>query len=394
MTSEEIIATSKNYLIENYGRLPFVALRGEGAYLWDAENKPYIDLFAGFGAGGVAGHCHPQVVEAISKQASTLLSHGNLFTNAPQALLAKKLISHSFPGKVFFCHSGAEADEAALKLVRKVSDGKRYKIISFENCFHGRTMGGLSLCPPTFHNGFGPMLEGNINIPFGDLDKLRAVIDAQCAAVFLEPIQGEGGLNVPTEEFVRGVRDICDEAGLLLVCDEVWTAPARTGKWFAYQHFGIEPDVITLAKALGGGAPLAACVVSEKWAEVLGPGMHGCTMGGNPLCSAAGLATLSLIEKEGLVERANLLGQQISANFSDASLSSISETRGRGAMWGIQLSSNLEAREVMLACLEHGIIVGTAKHNVLRLAPPLTVEMDLLKKGVGVLIDTIVRLER
>ena len=389
MTSEEIIKKSQDFLIENYGRLPFAAARAEGAFLWDADDRRYVDLFAGFGAGGVSGHCHPKVLEALNQQAGTLLSHGNLFTSGPQAELAEKLIAHSIPGKVFFCHSGAEANEAALKLARRVSNGKRYKIVSFENCFHGRTLGGLSLCPPSFQEGFGPMLQGNIHIPFGDLDALRASIDDLCAAVFLEPFQGEGGVNVPSEEFMQGVRNVCDEAGLLLVCDEVWTAPARTGKWFAYQHFGIEPDIITTAKALGGGTPLAACIAAEKWADVLNPGSHGCTLGGNPLCAAAGLAVLRMIEEENLIDRANIVGERISGLVSSASLANVSDLRGKGAMWGLQLSEEVPAREVMLRCLERGIIVGTAKQNVLRLAPPLTIELELLGDSIKAVLDII-----
>ena len=304
MTSNaELADLTSRYLIENYGRLPVAMVRGRGARIWDADGREYIDFFAGFGGGGVAGHCHPKVVEAIKAQAETLLSHGNLFTSAPQVALARAITEHAFGGKVFFCHSGAEAAEAALKLARLAAGEGRYKVISFHHCFHGRTMGALSLTPQRFQEGFEPMLPGNVKVDYGDLEAVRSVADDETAAIFVEPIQGEGGVNVPTVEFMQGLRALCDEKGLLLVCDEVWTAPARTGRWFGYQHFDIAPDVMTLAKALGGGVPVGACVAAPKYADVLGPGKHGCTMGGNPLCAAAGVACKKPARNEKRVKR-------------------------------------------------------------------------------------------
>ncbi len=371
-------------LIENYGRLPIVMQRGEGPFIFDNTGKRYIDFFVGFGGGGVAGHCHPRVVEAIQKQSETLLSHGNLFSNEPQVLLAEKLVEHSFPGKVFYCHSGAEADEAALKLCRRAAGEGRYKIIAFHGCFHGRTMGGLSLCPPSFQESFEPMLAGAIHVPFGDLNAVEEAIDDHCAGIFVEPIQGEGGVNVPSPEFLQGLRDICDKNKLLLVCDEVWTAPARTGKYFAYQHFGIEPDVITVAKALGGGTPLAAVIARENVQDVLTPGTHGCTMGGNPLCTAAGLATLKLIEDEKLDRRAEQKGQEILEALQGSS-PLIKNIRGKGLMLGLELSEEVAARDVMLNCIESGLLVAPAKQNVLRLAPALTTPDGVFEEALAIL---------
>ena len=346
MNQKETLSLSSTYLIENYGRLPISMHRGENSYIWDADGRRYIDLFVGFGGGGTGGHCHPKISTAIKTQADILLSHGNLFTNELQTRLAEKIISKSFSGKAFFCHSGAEADEAAIKLVRKAAGPERYKIISFENCFHGRTMGGLSLTPRSFQEGFDPMLEGNAMVPFGDLSAVQNVIDAETAGIFVEPIQGEGGINVPTAEFMKGLRALCDSHGLLLICDEVWTAPAKTGKWFAYQHFGIVPDVITLAKSLGGGLPVAACIAAEKWADVLGPGSHGCTMGGNPLCTAAALASLELIEEENLVERAKTLESDIRDFFKSEAIPCVQEVRGKGVLLGVKLDDSVPVKPI------------------------------------------------
>ena len=387
----DLVARSEAVLVPNYGRLPFAMVRGQGAVLVDADGKEYVDFFAGFGGGGVAGHCHPAIVEALTRQACKLLSHGNLFTNEPQVDLAERITRHGFGGKVFFCHSGAEANEAAVKLVRlaarggeRTSDGP-FKIISFENCFHGRTMGGLSLTPPSFQAGFEPMLPGNVQVPFGDLAAVERVVDDRTAGVFVEPIQGEGGMNLPTVEFMQGLRKLCDDRGLLLVCDEVWTAPARTGRWYAYQHYRIEPDVMTLAKAVGGGTPVAAMVAAPRWADVLQPGTHGCTMGGNPLCAAAGAAAMKLIEDENLCDRSAKLGERIVTQLSAADLPGVTEIRGKGLMIGLQLDETRDVKTLMQSCHKRGLLVCLAKHNVLRLAPPLTIDEDLLARGMDVL---------
>ena len=386
-TNAELVELTSKYLIENYGRLPVAMARGRGAKIWDADGREYIDFFAGFGGGGVTGHCHPKVVAAIKAQAETLLSHGNLFTNAPQVELARSITEHAFGGKVFFCHSGGEAGEAALKLVRLAAGEGRYKIISFNQCFHGRTMGTLSLTPERFQKGFKPMLPGSLQVDIGDVEAVRAAVDDETAAVFVEPIQGEGGVNIPSVEFMQGLRALCDEKGLLLVCDEVWTAPARTGKWFAYQHYDIAPDVMVLAKALGGGLPVGACVAAPKWADVLGPGKHGCTMGGNPLCAAAGAACMRLIEEEDLVARAAETGRQIMDLVRGAGIGRVKDVRGKGMMIGIELDA--PARDVFLAAMEGGLLVCYAGQSVLRLAPPLTIAADELSAGMDILIEVL-----
>ena len=386
---DTIVERSQKVILENYGRYPIAMIRGEGSLLWDSSGTRYLDFFVGFGAGGIGGHCHPQISEAIRAQASRVLSHGNLFTNEPQTLLAEKLVEHAFAGKVFFCHSGAEANETALKLMRLAADEHAHKIICFEHSFHGRTMGGLSLTPSSFQKGFEPMLPGAVRLPFGDLEAVKNSIDEETAGIILEVIQGEGGINEASPEFVRGLRALCDEHQILLVVDEVWTSPARTGKWFAHQYYDIVPDAMTLGKALGGGVPLAACLVSSRWSDVLGPGTHSCTLGGNPLCTAAGLATLELVEEAQLVSRARKKGDDIIQTLRDARIPCIKEIRGKGAFIGIELSEDIAASEVAKKCLEKGLLIASAKNNVIRLAPALTIEEDILEEGLSILFEVL-----
>ena len=401
-TQEQLLQAMNQRLMPNYGPRMRAMVRGAGSRIWDADGKEYIDFFVGFGGGGVTGHCHPDVVQAVCDQAHKLMSHGNFFTNEPELELAQMILDHSFPGKVFFCHSGTEANEAALKLVRLAAGPGRYKIISFLSGFHGRTMGALSLTSEKYQVGFEPMLAGNVQVPYGDLEAVAAAVDDETAGIFVEPIQGEGGVFVPEKSFMQGLRKLCDDKGLLLVCDEVWTSPARTGRWFAHQHFGITPDVMTLAKALGGGAPVAACVASTKYQDVLGPGKHGCTLGGNPLCTSAALAAMRLIQRRGLVERSQLLGEQIRGRIQDAAIPCVKAIRGLGLMIGLELDR--PAKEVFTAALDAGLFICMARESVIRLDPALTVgEEDLdaglailgqdgIKDGVGNLVGDLIRM--
>ena len=377
------IEKTKQYILSNYGRFPISMSKGKGAEIWDETAKRYVDLFAGFGACGVTGHSHPEIVKAVIEQTKELQCHGNYFTNSKQALLAEKIINHSFAGKVFFCHSGAEANEAAIKLVRKAT-GKQ-EIICFHNSFHGRTLGSLSITPESFHKGFEPMLSGALRANYNDLESVKSLISDKTAAIYLEPIQGEGGVNVPSIEFMQGIRELCDKHNLLLVCDEVWTSPARTGEMFAYQLFNITPDVMTLAKAIGGSLPLGACVISDKYADVLGPGTHGCTMGGNPICAAAALASMELIEKENLVSKTKELGDYIVANLKEKNLSKIKDIRHKGLMIGLELSSDVVNSEIVKQGLEKGLFVAGAKNNVLRIAPPIVIKKGILDEGLEIL---------
>lgn len=389
MTQLELIELSNEYLIPNYGARIRAMVRGEGSRIWDADGNEYLDFFAGFGANGVVGHCHPKIVQAVKDQAEKLFAHGNLFTSQPQVELARMITQRAFGGKVFYCHSGAEANEAAIKLVRLAAGPGRYKIISFNNCFHGRTMGGLSLTPESFQKGFEPMLPGSVKVDYGDLAAVAEIIDDETAAIFVEPIQAEGGLNVPSKEFMQGLRKLCDEKNLLLVCDEVWTSPARTGKWFAYQHYDIEPDVMTLAKAIGGGLPVGVCVAAPKWADVLGAGKHGCTMGGNPLCMAAAVAAMKLIEEENLIEQAVDKGEKITRAIRQAKIPCVKEVRGLGLLIGMELDEARPAKDVMTACMERNLLICPAKNNVIRLAPPLIISNAEIDAGLKILIDVL-----
>jgi acetylornithine/N-succinyldiaminopimelate aminotransferase len=386
-TQAQIVEATKQYLIPNYWRLPIAMVRGQGSRIWDADGKEYLDFFAGFGLGGVAGHCHPQITAVVVQQAQTLTACGNYFTNEPQVELAAAIAEHGFGGKVFFCHSGAEANEAALKLARAAAGAGRYKIVSFHNCFHGRTMGALSLTPEKFQKGFEPMVPGNVKADLNDLASVEAAVDAQTAGVIVEPIQGEGGMNMPTPAFMQGLRALCDQKKILLIVDEVWTAPARTGKWFAYQHYGIVPDAMTLGKAIGGGLPVGACVAAPKWADVLQPGSHGCTGGGNPLCSAAGAAAMRLIASEDLVGRSARKGAEIMDAVRRAQLPVVRNVRGFGLMIGIELTR--PGKDVFTTCLQRGLFINCTQDTVLRLAPPLTTPDEDLAKGLDILLDVL-----
>ena len=386
-SNAELVELTNQYLIANNGRLPIAMVRGEGARIWDADEKEYLDFFPGFGAGGIAGHCHPDIANAVAEQAELLMCAGNLFTNPAQVELARALAEKGFGGKTFFCHSGAEANEAALKLARLYAGPGRYKIISFNGCFHGRTMGALSLTPEKYHKGFEPMLPGNVKVDYMDLAAVTAAVDDETAGIIVEPIQGEGGVNVPTVEYMQGLRALCDEHKIALISDEVWTSPARTGKWFAYQHYDIEPDIMTLGKALGGGAPVAATVAKPALADLMVPGTHGCTLGGASLCAAAGAAVMKLIESENLVAAAEAKGQAIVEAIELAGLDRIKAVRGKGMMVGIELDG--PGKDVFARCLEKGLLINCTQETVLRLAPPLTLTNSDLAEGLDILLDVL-----
>ncbi|HQF15310.1 MAG TPA: aminotransferase class III-fold pyridoxal phosphate-dependent enzyme, partial [Thermogutta sp.] len=312
-SSAEIIALFDRYVIGNYRRFPVALVRGEGVYVWDAEGKRYLDFFPGWGCN-LLGHCPPRVVEAVREQVARLIHVPNTWYTELQGLWAQALSERSFGGKAFFCNSGTEANEAAIKLVRLHSPKGRYKIITFEGGFHGRTMGSLSAtAQPKYHEGLGPLLPGFVYCPFGDLDEVAKRIDNETAAIMIEPIQGEGGVVVPPEGFLVGLRKLADEHGLLLVFDEVQTGCGRTGHWFGYQYFGVTPDIMTLAKSVCGGLPGGVMLAKGDVATSLRPGMHASTFGGNPIAAAAGLATIEMIEEENLLARA----QHISRIFQE-----------------------------------------------------------------------------
>jgi acetylornithine/N-succinyldiaminopimelate aminotransferase len=355
-------------LMNTYG-VPRVALtRGQGAVLTDADGKEYVDFLAGI-AVNILGHAHPAIIEAVTAQLSTLGHVSNLYASEPAIELAEKLLSHlGAPGRVFFCNSGAEANEAAFKLARATG---RSKIIAAENSFHGRTMGALALTGQAAKRApFEPMPPGVEHVPYGDLDALDRAVDADTAAVFLEPMMGEGGVVVPPEGYLVGARQITADRGALLVLDEVQTGVGRTGWFYAHQAVGIVPDVMTLAKGLGGGMPIGACIATGATADLFGPGKHGTTFGGNPVCAAAALAVLRTIAEDDLISRADTLGKTLSAGIEGLGHPLIDHVRGAGLLLGIVLTQDV-APAVENSAREAGYLINAAQPGVVRLAPPL-----------------------
>lgn len=371
-----------SYVVPSYGRLPVAFVRGAGAWLQSEGGGKYLDMYPGWGVN-LVGHCHPTVVAAIRDQAGRLLHTPNNFYNPLQAQLAAEIVKRSFPGKVFFGNSGAEANEGALKLARKWGSGKgKWKFITMENSFHGRTFGALSATAQAkYHKGFEPMLPGFTYVPFGDIEAVKAAMDGETCAVMVEPIQGEGGVNVPPAGYLQALRTLCDERDCLLIFDEVQTGVARTGHWFGFQWAGVQPDVMTLAKALGGGVPVGALVAATKVADVLQPGTHASTYGGNPLVCAAGLAVIKVIDEEQGLTRAN----EVQAMFRErakalqARFNVIREIRGAGAMFGIELDKPGQA--VVDACLEEHVLVNCTHEHVLRFLTSIFVTRDETDKA-------------
>ncbi|MCX8119137.1 MAG: aspartate aminotransferase family protein, partial [Desulfobacterota bacterium] len=312
MDSQTWMKLSEQVIAHTYNRFPILPVRGKGTRIWDLEGKEYIDFFSGLAVCNL-GHCHPKVVRAIQTQAEKLLHVSNLYYIQPQIELASLLCEHSFADKVFFCNSGAEANEAALKLARKYAKEKtgedRYEVITMERSFHGRTLATLTATGQAkYHKGYAPLVPGFRYVPFDDLAAVREAIGPKTCAVLLEPIQGEGGVNVPSEGYLRGLRELCDEKGVLLILDEVQVGMGRTGKLFAYEHEGIKPDLLTLAKSLAGGVPIGALLMREEIAQSFGPGDHASTFGGNFLATAAGVAALKALIEEGLLENCQRVG--------------------------------------------------------------------------------------
>ncbi|HKI17528.1 MAG TPA: acetylornithine transaminase, partial [Isosphaeraceae bacterium] len=315
-SSHATIAQFERYVIPNYRRFPVCLVRGEGSWIWDAEGHRYLDFFPGWGCN-LLGHCPPRVVAAVREQVGQLIHVPNTWYMEPQGALAMALAQRSFGGQSFFCNSGAEANEAAIKLARAYGHARgRFKIVTMEAGFHGRTYGALSATAQSkYHEGFEPMLPGFVHVPFNDLEAVARCLDEQTAAVLVEPIQGEGGINIPGPDYLRGLRQLCDHSGVLLILDEVQTGMGRTGEWFACQHHGVEPDILTCAKALAGGLAAGVMIARPQVAEVLKPGMHAATFGGNPIACRAAVATIETIESENLLERADAIGARFREQF-------------------------------------------------------------------------------
>ncbi|MFO0807753.1 MAG: aspartate aminotransferase family protein [Gemmataceae bacterium] len=386
MTSDQTIAQYKQYVIANYTRYPVCLVRGEGSYVWDAEGRRYLDLFPGWGCG-LLGHCPPRVVEAVREQIGLLIHVPNTWYTEPQGQLAETLSRHTdFGGQCFFCNSGTEANEAAIKLARLNGGQGRYKIITTLNSFHGRTMGALSATgQPKYHAGVEPLLPGFKYAPFGDLAAMTAAIDDATCAIMVEPIQGEGGVNLPPDGYLEGLRKLCDDRGLLLIFDEVQTGMGRTGRWYAHQHWGVRPDIMTLAKALAGGVAAGGLVATPAVAAKLKPGTHAATFGGNPIACAAALATIATIEADGLLERAEAIGRRFQQRFEALKdrTSLVKDVRVKGAMVGVELAN--DGTPVVTKCLQRNLLINCTHGTVIRLLPSLTLTDDQLDEGCDIL---------
>ncbi|ALC15710.1 acetylornithine aminotransferase [Desulfuromonas soudanensis] len=387
--SSEWIARGDQHIAKTYGRYPLVPVRGAGCRLWDADGREYLDFLAGVAVNNL-GHCHPKVVAALQDQAARLLHCSNYYHIPQQIELAEILCAHSFGDRVFFCNSGAEANEAAMKLVRKYSREKygenRFEVITALASFHGRTIGTISATgQEKVKTGFAPMVPGFKYVPFGDAQALKSAISPNTCAVMLEPVQGEGGVNVPPAGYLQAVRQICDEHGLILVFDEVQVGCGRTGKLFAYEHDGVEPDVMTLAKALAGGPPIGAMVAREPFVSTLGPGTHGSTFGGNPLMAAAGIATLKVLLEDGVLENCVAMGDYLRIRLEELQLRYpfVTAIRGRGLILGMELS--IDGGEIVTKALQRGLLINCTVGCVLRFVPPLIVSRAEIDEMIAIL---------
>ncbi len=374
------------YLIENYLKIPVRFVRGKGVYLYDDRGKEYLDFVSGIAVVSI-GHSHPELTEAICKQAKELIHVSNLFENPWQEELAQKLVNEFWtPAKVFFCNSGAEANEAAIKLVRKFWRDRgenRYRIITFRNGFHGRTYGSLSAtAQEKFHQGFEPMLDGFDYAVLNDIDSVKKLITEETGAIMLEVVQGEGGVNECEEKFLKEVQEICKEKEILLVIDEVQTGIGRTGEFYGYQHYKLEPDIITLAKGLGGGVPIGAMIAKEDVAKSLTPGTHGSTFGGNALACTAASVVVDKVKE--LLPHIKEVGDYFRTKLEELN---IGKVKGRGLMLGIDIGK--DCKEIVLKALERGLVINCTAGSVLRFLPPLIVEKEHIDRAVLILKEIV-----
>lgn len=386
---QQVTALTDRHVMNTYNRLPVELVRGEGVRVYDGDGKAYLDFIAGLAVNGL-GHGHPAVVQAIKDATDYVLHTSNMYQIGPQAKLAQQLSEISGFDRVFFGNSGAEANEGAIKLARRFGQQNgsgRYKIISALESFHGRTLGALAATgQPKYHDGFAPMPAGFEYVPLNDIAALEAAVDEDTAAVLLEPIQGESGVQPCTQEYVEAARAICDESGALLIFDEIQTGLGRTGTLFAFEHFGVRPDIMTLAKALGGGIPIGALLASERVAAAFVPGIHATTFGGNPFACRVSAAVLDVITGEDLAAAAERAGARLRSGIEalGADTGRVKEVRGMGLMIGVELEG-VAAPEVMHACRERGLLINAIGERVLRLLPPLIVSDEEVDEAVDII---------
>jgi acetylornithine/N-succinyldiaminopimelate aminotransferase len=386
-----IIDEEKKYILQTYKRQNLAVSKGKGKYLYDMDGRKYLDFFAGISVCNI-GHCHPRVVSAIKKQSGKLIHASNHYYAGPQVELVEKLIKLSFPGKVFLSNSGAEANECALKLVRKWGNEqalKKNEVITFSNSFHGRTLFTLAAtAQEKFHKDFEPMPEGFKYAEFNNLSSVEALVSDRTSAVLLEPVQGEGGINIATKEFMSGVKKICDDKKIILIFDEVQCGMGRTGRFFAYEQYGVVPDVITLAKSLAGGLPLGATIISEKYAQVLGYGDHGSTFGGNPVSCAAACAVIEALDSK-MIEKVKTNGEYLLAKLEKIKkkYSFVKEARGIGLMAALEL--DISGGAIVASCLEKGLVINCTQDKILRFLPPFIIGKKDINEAVKILDEVL-----
>jgi predicted acetylornithine/succinylornithine family transaminase len=394
MNTQHFIRQYNKYVMPTYSRTPLILSKGKGARVWDINRREYLDFFPGWAVSGI-GHCHPKVVAAIKSQTGKILHVSNNYYNELQGKLAAKIIRHSFPGKCFFCNSGAEANEAAIKLARYYGKAKkRYEIITMKGSFHGRTLTTLSATGQRkYKKGFEPLPRGFKQVEFNNSAALKKAVNKRTAAIMLEPIQGEGGINVAKRKYLKAVKKLCQQKDILLIFDEVQTGMGRTGAMFCFSTYGIRPDLMTLAKTLGGGFPIGALVADERVADVLQPGTHASTFGGSPLACAAALAVFRAIEEENLVNKALRKGKYLRDKLTALKKKHkvIKEIRGRALMLGIELK--VPGTPVVEACFKRRLLINCTQGNILRLMPCLNVKKSQIDKAISILDESLNRME-
>lgn len=386
MNKEEIFKNYDRYILSTYTRTPGIFVKGKGMDLTDIDGKKFLDFFPGWGVNNV-GHCHPKVMAGVRDQISKLIHVPNNFYHVNQVKLAKEIIRCSFPGKVFFGNSGTEACEAAIKFSRIYGKGTgRYQIITMDNSFHGRTLGALAATGQTkYQDGFEPLLQGFTHVPFNDIDALKTAVSDQTVAIMLEPVQGEGGVNIADKEYIVQIRELCDQKNILLIFDEVQTGMGRTGTMFAFEHYGIQPDLMLLAKALGGGLPIGVLVVKESIADTFQPGMHAATFGGSPLVCKAALGAFKAIAADKMLKNTKIMSTYLLENLNQLKekFNCITDVRGLGLMIGIEL--NVEGKQIYEECFDRGLIINCTQGNILRLMPALNVTKKQADKALHIL---------
>jgi acetylornithine/N-succinyldiaminopimelate aminotransferase len=395
MITNDILADSQKYIMNTYGRQPLVLIKGRGMKVYDSDGREYLDFVAGVAVNNL-GHCHPRVVVALQKQAQRLMHVSNHFHNEPQVNLAKLLVKTSFADKAFFCNSGTEAIEAAIKLARRygreVLKQDRYEIITMHDSFHGRTMGALTAtAQEKIHKGFEPLMPGFRYVPYNDTKAVEQSINEHTCALLVEPVQGEGGVIVPSDGYLKALRELCDKHDILLMLDEIQTGMGRTGKLYGYEHDNITPDVAAIAKGLGGGMPIGALLATDKVAQAFTPGSHGSTFGGNPLACAAGIASLeTLLEDNIIIQSVEQLGLHFLQRLGELKqkYDFVKDVRGKGLLVGMEL--DIEGKDIVTACLRDGFLINCTMGAVLRFMPPLIIseeEIDLLIQALDKIFE-------